>query len=159
MLLPRKFSRERSFSIPTAKVFPLKNFAVYGILLSKAVTHVRTYLHVLACSRRLYTNAHTHSYTQSDTPYNTYVHTYMHMRMYACIIKLCVYDYVYVMYCNICMYVRLWSMYVCLYVLYIVQNLCGIKFIQNRIFAFTFSYRHAHNYFHKGKLYMKFMKI
>ena len=112
MLLLRKFSREQSFSIPTAKVFPLKNFAVYSILLSKAVTHVRTYLHVLACSRRLYTNARTHSYT----PYNTYVHTYMHMRMYVSIIKLYVYDYVYVMYCNICMYVRLClCMFVCMY--------------------------------------------
>ena len=28
----RKFSRERSFSIPTAKVFPLESFAAYGTL-------------------------------------------------------------------------------------------------------------------------------
>ena len=31
MLLPRMFSCERSFSIPTAKVSPLESFAVYGI--------------------------------------------------------------------------------------------------------------------------------
>ena len=31
MLLPQTFSRERSFYIPTAKVFPLESFAVYGI--------------------------------------------------------------------------------------------------------------------------------
>ena len=33
MLLPQTFSRGRSFSIPTAKVFPLESFAVYGICL------------------------------------------------------------------------------------------------------------------------------
>ena len=32
MLLPRTFSRERSFGIQTAKVFPLESFAVYGTL-------------------------------------------------------------------------------------------------------------------------------
>ena len=33
---------------------------------------------------------------------------------------------------HVCTYM---SMYVCLYVLYIVQNLCGIKFFQSRDFC------------------------
>ena len=50
------------------------------VLLSKAVTHVRTYLHVLACYTQMHGHTHTHSLTHHTI--HMYIHTCTCVCMY-----------------------------------------------------------------------------